>query len=68
MRLRLDLDDTLAEALLQHARKALRYPDQQVEAILREALGVPVISHLPLVGDEPPDDRRHGAIEAAQVP
>jgi hypothetical protein len=44
MRLRLDLDDILAEALSQEARKSLRYPDQQVEAILREVLGIPVPS------------------------
>jgi hypothetical protein len=61
MRLKLDLDNTLAEALLQDARKSLRYPDQQVEAILREALGVPVPPSLRV------DDRRNGAIEAAPV-
>lgn len=38
----LHLDDTLGEALMQAARKELRYPDQQIEVILRRELGIPV--------------------------
>jgi hypothetical protein len=62
MRLRLDLDETLAEALSQEARKSLRYPDQQVEAILREVLGIPVPS--PQESQRAPEPER----EAAPVP
>jgi hypothetical protein len=54
MRLRIDLDDVLAEALLKDARKDLRYPDQQIEAILREKLGIPVTS--------PPENQREPVV------
>ena len=44
MRLRLDLDEALGEALLEESRKESRYLGQQIEVILREKLGIPVPS------------------------
>jgi hypothetical protein len=41
MRLKIDLDEELSEALVQAADRELRYPHQQAEAFLRQALGLP---------------------------
>jgi hypothetical protein len=41
MRIRLDLDPQLADALIEAAEREVRHPHQQAEAILREKLGVP---------------------------
>jgi hypothetical protein len=41
MRLKLELDRETSEALNQAAERELRYPHQQAEALLRQALGLP---------------------------
>jgi hypothetical protein len=42
MRLRLDLDDILAEALSQEARKSLRYPQESRRAPEPEGEAAPI--------------------------
>jgi hypothetical protein len=41
MRIKLDLDPQLADALIDAAQREIRHPHQQAEAILRQSLGLP---------------------------
>jgi hypothetical protein len=45
MRLKLELDQELSEALHAAAGRELRYPHQQIEVLLRQALGLPFPLH-----------------------
>jgi hypothetical protein len=66
MRLKLELDQELSEALQAAAERELRYPHQQLEVLLRQALGLPFPPH----NDNPREKHCLGvtSTEAADAP
>jgi hypothetical protein len=58
MKLKLELDRELADALYASAERELRYPHQQVEVLLRQALGLPF--PVPDKTDRLPSDEHTG--------